>query len=123
MDRSGKLQQIEHYVHSLLQSTPEDDVDKKFVFLMCQQILRTGKRLSSYLLWWGSVGTPDFRGNSSSCTDTPPVFLAVSTSFLAIKHSTDENLQMKSRTFAGVDGRIDGQAGRAGFTDSRTETG
>jgi hypothetical protein len=28
--------------------------------------------------WWGSIatpaGTPDFRGNSSSCTDAPPVF-------------------------------------------------
>jgi hypothetical protein len=30
------------------------------------------------ILWWGSfatpAGTPDFRGNSSSCTDSPPVF-------------------------------------------------
>ena len=48
-----------------------------------------------YILWWGSMAAPgnapDFGGNSSSCTDTPPVFfLQFSTSFLAIKHFTDE---------------------------------
>jgi hypothetical protein len=35
------LQQIEHYVHSLLQSMPEDDVDKEFVSLA--SFLRAGK--------------------------------------------------------------------------------
>jgi hypothetical protein len=53
-----------------------------------------------------SAETPDFRGNSSSCTNAPPVFLVVSTSFLAIKHFYRRK---KGRTFAGVDGRIDRQ--------------
>jgi hypothetical protein len=53
------------------------------------------------------AGTPDFRGNSSSCTDTPPVFLAVSD----VIHSNQAFYRRKSRTFASVDGRIDRQEG------------
>jgi hypothetical protein len=61
------------------------------------------------------AGTPDFRGNSSSCTDTPPVFLAVS----VVIHNNQAFYRRKSGTFAGADGRIDRQESKIyGFTDA-----
>jgi hypothetical protein len=75
------------------------------------------------ILWWGNMATPagipDFRANSSSCTDTPPVLLAV----LDIILGNQAFYRRKGRPLADGDGRIDRQtdgkmSGLYRFTDT-----